>query len=351
MDKKIDLNNLIKKMNDTFPDENSSELERARFLYIELGKLLKFDINYVSSSDLKSEDIYWKEVDFDNIESNEYICRQISDMYAELLRRADVNAEPVWQPELGDDDDFDPTCRHKFVVIKLKDGRNFIADLVYDMPFIQKGLKTMFFGEQENELLEYVSKIDQQEVEDIDQKNGYKVPKDADKTSFSYIDEFIKMVRDDIYVEDHLRDYVSINFSEEEANNIKQNSLIKYKLDIISRFFTVSEMGFREGRMFLEKIFLDFFTEEEKKAVKGYNLITEHETFDGMGRHVGNTDMLKCFVWDKGDKSYEYYIYEQGKNLRHMTKEELKALMKKEGFKDYSSYSKVPGLDDEDDAR
>ena len=44
MDVKINLNDIIKKMNEDFPEDSLTELEKARYLYIELGKLLKFDI-------------------------------------------------------------------------------------------------------------------------------------------------------------------------------------------------------------------------------------------------------------------------------------------------------------------
>lgn len=32
-------------------------------------------------------DVYYKSVDFDNITENEYVCTQISSIYAEALRR------------------------------------------------------------------------------------------------------------------------------------------------------------------------------------------------------------------------------------------------------------------------
>ena len=350
MNKKIDLDELIIEMKRKFPGDTLSEFEKIRYLYIELGKLLSFDINYVSVHDRKSEDVYWREVNFDNIDRNEFICRQISDMYAELLKRAGVSAESVWKPMLGDDDDFDPTFRHKYIVVKLSDGREFITDLVYDMPFVQKGYGTMFFGTTEEELLPNIQKIDSLEIEAADKKIGYSFPKDLNKTAYTYTDNFIQMLKADMQNEEHLRDYVAYNFSEEEARNLKKNSLIKYKFDIMSRFFTVSDMGFREGRMVLEKIFLDFFTEEEKKEISLHDLITEHEEY-GSYLRVGNTDMMKCFVWKKSEDDYEYYVFEKGKNLRNMTKEELQVLVKQEGFSSLSRYKKVPGIEDTEESR
>lgn len=350
MNKKIDLDELIIEMKRKFLGDTLSEFEKIRYLYIELGKLLSFDINYVSVHDRKSEDVYWREVDFDNIDRSEFICRQISDMYAELLKRAGVSAESIWKPMLGDDDDFDQTFRHKYTVVKLSDGREFIADLVYDMPFVQKGYGTMFFGTTTEELLSDIETIDSKEIEAADKKIGYSFPKDLYKTTYTYTDNFIQMLKADMQNEDHLRDYVAYNFSEEEARDFKKNSLIKYKFDVMSRFFTVSDMGFREGRMVLEKIFLDFFTEEEKKEISLHDLLTEHEEYNGY-RRVGNTDMMKCFVWKKAEDDYEYYVFEKGKNLRHISKEELQALVKQEGFSSLSRYKRVPGIEDTEESR
>lgn len=87
MDKKIDLDEIIKKMYEKFPGDTLSEVEKARYLYIELGKLLKYDIDYYTDYDVKMLDVYYKSVDFDNITEKEYVCTQISSIYAEALRR------------------------------------------------------------------------------------------------------------------------------------------------------------------------------------------------------------------------------------------------------------------------
>lgn len=357
MNKKIDLNEIIKNMNERFPEGSLSELEKARFLYLELGKLLSFDINYISAHDRKSEDIYWKPVDFDNIESNKFICRQIADMYSELLARAGIDSEPEWDireyeiKELMADEDW--TFRHKFTVVKLKDGRQFIADLVYDLPFIQKGMETLNFGTREHNCMPEIEKIDQDEIREADKKFGFSYPADLTGDKFVYYDNFIQMVKEDMNNEEHLRDYVSVQFSEEEAEAIKSNSLIKYKFDIMCKFFDVSNFGFREGRMVLERILMDFFTEEEKKSITMHDLFTEHEKDNGLwgGHSVGKTDMMKCFVWKKDDGNFEYYIYEDGKNLRKIDKKDLKDYLKEEGYINQRSKDVIPGFDDDGDAR
>ena len=65
VEKKIDLDKIINKMHQKFGEDGLSEFEKARYLYIELGKLFRFNMNYITFFDLKQEDIYFKPVDFE----------------------------------------------------------------------------------------------------------------------------------------------------------------------------------------------------------------------------------------------------------------------------------------------
>ena len=85
----------------------------------------------------------------------------------------------------------DWTFRHKFTVVKLKDGRQFIADLVYDLPFIQKGMEPLFFGTREHNCMPEVQKIDQAEIREADKKFGFSYPIDLTGNVFVYYDNFI----------------------------------------------------------------------------------------------------------------------------------------------------------------
>lgn len=346
MDVKINLNDIIKKMNEDFPEDSLTELEKARYLYIELGKLLKFDINYISVSDIKTDDAYWKAVDFDNITENEYTCRQISGIYAELLKRAGIKAEAKNKPKTKEQlrYDQDPSY-HQYTVVSLKDGREFIADLVDDLVHIQMGLETKHFGDDLEVNLPNVLTLDKEEVKRIDEKIGYSYPKDVSKSYYVYVNDFIQMLKDDMQNDEHLRDYISVVFSEKEANSFKRGSLIKYKFDIISRFLDTRKLGAREGKMFFDELFEEFFTEEEREEIKAYTLITEHMDEN----KIGKTDLVKCYVWKKSDNEFEYYLYEEGMNLRNIKKEELQEFLKREGY-DYK-IDKILGVSAEDNER
>ena len=141
IEKKIDLNQIISKMKQKFGEE-LSDLEKARYLYIELGKLFRYNLNYLTAYKRKQEDIYFNYVDFDNIPTNSYICVQMSDIYAEALRRVGVFAST----EVDVKASTDYTMPHKYTVIQLPNDKKIIADMVYDIAFIQLGMKTSHFA-------------------------------------------------------------------------------------------------------------------------------------------------------------------------------------------------------------
>lgn len=333
----VDIDAIIEKMKKDFP-EGLSEMEMARYMYIELGKRLSFNINYVSDSDKKSEDVYWEPVNFKKIECDKYICRQIAEIYAESLKRLGINAKRHYRI-FGEiiDKYFDATFRHAYTVIKLKDGRKFIADLVYDMPFVQGGMDTLYFGTV-TENRDDIELIDQKEVEEIDKKIGYSYPIDLNKTTYVYTNEFYRMVRKEMENPELLKPYVDATYPENE----REETLIRYKLDAVSRYFNVSQMGYREGRMFLERILKEFLSEDEQKKITFSNLFTEN----ACDRFFGETKMAKCFTYTRDDGKNEYYLYVPGKNLERMSKEKVRDFIKNDSYKIDEGKGKIPGLED-----
>ena len=338
MARKIDLNKIIKKMDAQYPNGELSELEKARYLYIELGKLLKFDINYISSSDRKSEDVYWRYVDFDKIEDNKYICRQIAEMYAEILNRVGIKAQREYRT-FGEivDEYFDATGRHAYTVVELTDGRKIIADLVYDLPFIQKGLETISFGTATENRFD-IDLLDKKEVYEADKKIKYMSQINTETLTYVYSDEFYKMVKAEIENPEILKEYVDATYPEQDRSDV----LVRYKLDAISRFFALEKLGFREGKMFLKKLFQEFFTEEEKTKIKKCDLITEGER----PHYYGETKMMQCFALDRGNGSYDYYMYVTGNNLERMPIDKVRSLVIADSYSPLSSVETIPGFDE-----
>ncbi len=309
VEKKIDLNKIIGKMYKKFGENGLSDLEKARYLYIELGKLFRYELNYATMFERKQEDIYFKPVDFDNITSNSWICVQMSDIYVEALKRVGVEAST--QRAANAQEDYD--MPHKYTVIKLQDGRKIIADLVYDLTFVQLGMKTMNFGTNSEDGNKDV--LDSNEVKTIDDKIDYTFKISSEERE--YTEYFLDIIKRELNDPVIMKEYVKSVYNEDEY---KEKNLITYKFDLMKRFFYLERMGFKEGSRFLGILYRDFFSEEEKKKVSFFLL--DHEPHEN--HVVGNVEQVACYCYKKDEDACEYYIYEEGKSIEPIGRDELK---------------------------
>lgn len=334
LEKEINLNNIIKKMYDKFDENTLSDLEKARYLYLEIGNLLRYDLNYNSVYEKKREDTYLKYVNYDDIKTNSFVCRQINSIYTELLRRANIDAETIVPYDTFEDD----MMPHMYTKINLEDGRKIIADLTFDLHNIQNGMETESFGTIPDEGLNLISK---KELENIDRKINYNVP--INENESAYMNYFLKLLRQEIEDEEKLKQYLKNACSKIESNNYKSENLIGYKFDIICRCFFLEKMGYIEGNHFLKKVFDNFFSKEEKENINIRVLHYEKES----ERKIVNTEMITCYQWKKGDNS-EYYLYEQGNNLCKVTKNELELKIKSKKYTGWGNkrFTNTKGVDE-----
>lgn len=162
MNIEIFYNKIIKKM-----PADLNDLEKARYIYIELGKLFTFDENYVLAP-AKIQDKLYKmamedKVDFNDLATKKHskaLCISISNAYSLLLNRVGIEARP-YQEDLRDP--------HLNTVINLG-GCSYFADLQRDLLYIQSKRKTHFFGNTFAYNNEYIS---DEQLAVVDSKIGY----------------------------------------------------------------------------------------------------------------------------------------------------------------------------------
>ena len=97
----------------------------------------------------------------------------------------------------------------------------------------------------------------------IDDKIKYTYPNKEGHRD--YTEFFLDMIKKEMEKEENIKDFLRGTYSEEESKKYNPDLLIKYKFDIISRFFPLEDMGFREGRQLLNVLHKHFFTEQEKR--------------------------------------------------------------------------------------
>lgn len=124
--------------------EGLSKLEKAYYVYIELGKIISEDPNYVLAS-IKNRNIWY----YEPIDEEYYgICKSISELYVTILQdeRIGIEADLVKNfPELN-------TGSHVDTILKI-DGKYYIANLIADLVNIKTNRRVNSFGLDANRVL------------------------------------------------------------------------------------------------------------------------------------------------------------------------------------------------------
>ena len=155
---------LIDRLIEKIPKEYS-EMEKARYLYINLAKIFTFDENYYLGNSKMQKQIVLRS----NKESigkreivlnkkNKAVCISIAKAYCYALNKIGIEAHVCqYNPD-------DPHVSTLFYV----EGKSYIADLQLDLLYVQMGRKTRFFGKG------YANEdLPDEEIERIDEKIGY----------------------------------------------------------------------------------------------------------------------------------------------------------------------------------
>lgn len=151
--------------------EDMTELEIIRYVYLDLGKRLSFNENFLPfGNSKKKQDMYkYHSRELEDLEecmeTNKAICKSISYILEYVLKSLGIDIKTVV------DTDSNRSCPHVYNIIALKSGESFSVDLQEDIYNIQSHSFTKNFGKSlENENCFVISRLEQ---EQMDRKNGY----------------------------------------------------------------------------------------------------------------------------------------------------------------------------------
>lgn len=143
-----------------------TQIEMARYIYIQLGKYFSYDERYITSeSDNEKREIFDR--DIEDIENDKVVCTSLSRIYENLLNRAGITAKTVLIPgeRLG----------HAFTELEI-DGKKYFTGLIRDLMNIKTGFKTNEFmidnPDRFGDDSEYVV-LSEEKLKSIDDKIGY----------------------------------------------------------------------------------------------------------------------------------------------------------------------------------
>ena len=158
--RRITFNNAVERLIAQIPN-NLSEIEKARYVYLELGKLICYDEKYWFGTSEIQHRIYKKSLNstpsFSEIQENKKkkaICISISKLYSSILQEIGIKAG-----QQNENDHF-----YSYLIIK---DKLYYADLNNDMKYIQLELPTSFF------FTEGANVLSKDRLQQIDEKLGY----------------------------------------------------------------------------------------------------------------------------------------------------------------------------------
>ena len=312
--------------------QNISQIEKAYYIYLELGKIVSESPQFVFTNREGKERHY-----NDVIDSKYYgICKSISELYVSILRdkRIGISADLVKKyPE--------SPITHIDTILKI-DGKNYITNLISDLSRIKTSRRVNSFCfdlsrpvndpilKEENEsylkrLELYYGKIDsltRRDIEELDKKLGYSffIPKISKEDERGlYTEDTIELLKKDMNNPELFKKYVLHN------KDVSEEELLKYKLDYI--FENINKLTDYKGTMnYLENIryYLyvakNILSTEEGSRIQAYVATTGND----LSRIIS---ILKVKPLKKSDdkKNNIYYLYSaKDKKYVGKTLEEMK---------------------------
>ena len=263
----MDISNLTENILRRMP-ANLTQIEQARYIYLQLGKLFTFDEKYWLGNSKTRRMIYKSAKRIHtpkDLKSNKVICVSLTNTYNGLLQRMGIEAQAA-----RDDDDL-----HVYTIFKI-DGVEYEADLQRDMKFIQAHRKTRMFGTQPD--FSTIKLISEEQMQEMDEKFGYTYEGDENL-------------------------YILINRLKEK---LKQFSSVgqktEYALEQIGQFEEDSDMGFVEKMLYYEMILPDVLNEKEAKMIQIMDMYVEND---------GERKYTCCISANNEKNSYERFIYSE----------------------------------------
>lgn len=295
----MDINNLTENILRRMP-ANLTQIEQARYIYLQLGKLFTFDEKYWLGNSKTRRMIYKSAKRIQtpkDLKNNKVICVSLTNMYNSLLQKMGIEAEAVHA-----EDDL-----HVYTIFKI-DGVEYEADLQRDMKFIQAHRKTRSFGREPDYSTRKL--ISDEQMQEMDDKFGYTYEGD----------EYLAILID------RLRDKLEL------LPNMEQK--IEYALKKIENFEADTDMGFVEKMLYYEMILPDVLSSKESKKVQIMDMYVEKD---------GERKYTCCISANKEKNEYVRYMYsEKTGTFLPIDEQELIKLMS-EGLRTVGN-KKIQGL-------
>lgn len=145
-----------------------NELEKIRYVYIDLGRKYYFNLDFAFGNTKTRKQIYRRSKNMNSIDKSVYtgeiICTTLSEIYKKIMNDLGVDVK------VESEDMSFSRCPHVYNVVTDRSGIRYIVDLQRDLENIQSRAVTKAFGLSLDDKKEIFSRF---ELERIDRKIGY----------------------------------------------------------------------------------------------------------------------------------------------------------------------------------
>ena len=153
-------------------DKNWSTIEKAKYLYNQIGKNTSYDERFAYGDDAElMHKIFYRDVDIKKDEDTRIVCHTANKIYLQLLQELKIKAKLVYKNHVVERK---IPVKDVALVFWDENGNKYFTNLAGDIENCKFGLRTAFFGIQKNlyEEAQDVSEIPNDEQKKIDRKVG-----------------------------------------------------------------------------------------------------------------------------------------------------------------------------------
>ena len=310
--------NAVEKLLCNMP-KDLNEIEKARYIYLNLGLLFCYDERYFFGNSKMQNKIYHsirnKKIDYKEIKEKtkkRVVCISMADFFKTVLSNVGIEAKN-YQPDLLDSH----TITQMFISDENGNKHLYLADLNNDLKFIQLKLPTRnfcSFGEN------IITPVD---LKEIDQKLDYNY------TGVSEIQNSIEKVKS--------------AFSKSSTLGEKLKTALEYASSVSG----VKDLAFVESTSFYKYFLRHSFDKKDLNSIK--NNIIYQKSDNGFRKNflsLYTAVETKNNFDGKNVSNYTYFIYSNvDKKFNEISKDDLINFISQKNFSIYNSES-IPGIRD-----
>ena len=331
-----DINQIKEEIISSMPG-NIEEIEKAYYIYIELGKrLFENPINALGKY-TEREELSYQKIDQD-LHGN---CKAIAELYVNILNddRVGIDSELITIKK--------KPGSHVDAILNI-DGKHYITNLISDLSRIKTGKRLNSFGfnleanpnlmyssnfykKRVKEYYKDLSFLTREEVEVLDKKLGYSYSPQNEKKSDRrgiYTDDVFERIKYELEDPSNFEKYVL-----KGNKDVKEEDYLKYKLEFL--FENMDKFSTYNGEMrYLENIRYYFYTLKKffsDKEIRRLNLYAC--TIDDDFSHIYS--ILKVKSEDRDNQKNIYFFYDEAeRKYSQIDRKELKGFVNdNKGFK------------------